>query len=206
MLIKGITKEVLEVPIIQIKLSSNVIEGNIKVGIHNQMPVGFDMLYGNDLAINNPKLTDAVEDVLVVTRLKTRAQLIKSNITQQPIKQSSDKSMKVETKVLVNNNEVTETRDVVSDLDGIAFKLVPVDKLMNDRSDDQVLVSRVDKISNPIDRPLIASSVDRVVDMTDEHDDAVDDSVNCIADASFKTKVDDIDLSGLPVLLKNTRI
>ena len=42
-------------------------DGNIKVGIHNQMPVGFDMLYGNDLASNNSKLTDAVEDVLVVT-------------------------------------------------------------------------------------------------------------------------------------------
>ena len=60
-------------PIIQIKLSSNVMDGNIRVGIHNQMPVGFDMLYGNDLASNNPKLTDAVEDVLVVTRSKTRA-------------------------------------------------------------------------------------------------------------------------------------
>ena len=57
MLIKGITKEVLEVPIIQIKLSSNVMDGNIKVGIHNQMPVGLDMLYGNDLASNNLKLT-----------------------------------------------------------------------------------------------------------------------------------------------------
>ena len=76
MLIKGITKEVLEVAIIQIKLSSNVMDGNIKVGIHNQMPVGFDMLYGNDLTSNNPKLTDAVEDVLDVNRSETRAQLI----------------------------------------------------------------------------------------------------------------------------------
>ena len=188
-------------PIIQIKLSSNVLDGNIKVGIHNQMPGGFDMLYGNDLASNNPKVTDAIEDVLVVTRSKTRAQLIKSNITQQPIKQSSDKSMKV-TNVLVNNNDVTKTRDVVNDLDIIALKLVPVDKLMIDRSDDQVLVNRVDKTINPIDRPLIASSVDSVVDMTDDHDDAVDDSVNCIADASFKMEVDDIDLSGLPDLFK----
>ena len=92
------------------------------------------MLYCNDLASNNPKLTDAVEDVLVVTRSKTRDQLIKSNIAQQPIKQSSDKSMKVETNVLVNNNDVTKTRDVVNDLDRIALKLVPVDKLIIDRS------------------------------------------------------------------------
>ena len=56
MLIKGITNEVLEVPIIQIKLSSNVMDGNIKVGIHNQMPVGFDMFYDYDLVINNPKV------------------------------------------------------------------------------------------------------------------------------------------------------
>ena len=84
-------------------------DGNIKVGIHNQMPVGFDMLYGNDLASNNPKLTDAVEEVLVVTRSKTRAQLTKFNITQQSIKQSSDKSMKVEANVFVNNNDVTKT-------------------------------------------------------------------------------------------------
>ena len=45
-------------------------DGNFKVGIHNEMPIGFDRLYGNDLAGNNPKLTDAVEDVLVVTRSK----------------------------------------------------------------------------------------------------------------------------------------
>ena len=84
--------------------------------------------------------------------------MIKYNITQQPIKQSSDKSMKVDTNVLVNNNDVTKTRYVVNDLDRIALKLVPVDKLIIDRSDDQVLVNRVDKTSNPIDQPLIASS------------------------------------------------
>ena len=61
-----------------------------------------------------------------------------------------------------------------------------------------MVVSRVDKIINPIDRPLTASSLYSVVDMTDDDDDAVDDSVNCIADASFKMEVDGIDLSGLP--------
>ena len=92
-------------PIIQIKLSSNVMDGDIKVGIHNQMRVGFE-------------------------------------------------SMKVEIKVLVNNNDVTKTRDVVNDLDRIALKVVPVDKLMIDRSD----VNRIDKTINLIDRSLIASS------------------------------------------------
>ena len=87
-------------------------------------------------------------------------------------------------------------------MDRIVLKFVPVDKLMIDRSDDQVLVNRVDKTINTIDLPLIASSLYSVVDMTDDHDDAVDDSVNCTADASFKTKVDDIDLSGLPDLFK----
>ena len=111
--------------------------------------------HGNDLASNNPKLTDAVEDVLVVTRFKTRSQLIQSNITQQPIKQSSDKSMKVETNVLVNNNDVTNTRNVVNDLDRIALQLVPVDKLVIDRSNDHVLINRVDKTINSIDRPLL---------------------------------------------------
>ena len=42
--------------------------------------------------------------------------------------------------------------------DRIALKLVPVDKLTIDRSDDQILVNRVDKTINPIDRPLTASS------------------------------------------------
>ena len=132
--------------------------------------------------------------VLVITRSKTRAQLIAFNTLQQPIKQYSDKSMKIETKVLVNNNDVSKTREVVNDLD----RIVPVDKLMIDRSDDLVLVNRVDKTINPIDRPLIASSLDSVVDMTDDHDDAVDDSVNCIADVSFKMEIDDIDLSESP--------
>ena len=44
--------------------------------------------------------------------------------------------------------------------------------------------------------------MDSLIDITDNHDNAVDDSVNCTADASFKKKVDDIDLSGLPDLLK----
>ena len=44
--------------------------------------------------------------------------------------------------------------------------------------------------------------MDSVVDMTDDHDDVVDDSVNCTADASFEAEVDDIDLSGLPNLFK----
>ena len=65
---------------------------------------------------------------------------------------------------------------------------MPVDKLIIDRSDDQVLVNRVDKTINPIDRSVIASSLDSAVDMTDNNDNAVDDSVNCTADASFKTK------------------
>ena len=168
MLIKGITKEGLKVPIIQIKLSSNVMDGNIKVGIHNQLLVGFDMLNGNNFTSNNPMLAGAVENVLVVTRSKTRAQLTKSNITQQQIKQSSGKSMVVEANVLINNNDVAKTRDVVNDLNRIALKLVPVDKLMIDRSNDKVLVHRVDKTINPIDRSLIASSVDSMVDMMDD--------------------------------------
>ena len=73
---------------------------------------------------------------------------------------------------------------------------------MIDQSDDQVLVNRVDKTINPIDRPLIASSLDSAVDMTDDHDDAVDDCVNCTADASFKMEVHDIDLSVLPDLFR----
>ena len=73
---------------------------------------------------------------------------------------------------------------------------------MIDRFDDQVLVNRVDKTINSIDRPLTASSLDSVVHMTDNHDNAVDDSVNCPADTSFKTKVDEIDLSWLLDLLK----
>ena len=110
--------------------------------------------------------------------------------------------MKVDTNVLVNNNDVTKTRDVVNDLNRIALKLMPVDKLMIDRSDDQVLVNRVDKTINPIDRLLTASSLDSVVHMTDNHDNAVDDSVNCPTDTSFMTKVDDIDLSWLLDQLK----
>ena len=61
--------------------------------------------------------------------------------------------MKVDTNVVVNNNDVTKTRDVVNDLDRIAF--VPVDKLVNDRSNDHVLINRVDKTINSIDRPLL---------------------------------------------------
>ena len=42
--------------------------GDIQVGIHDQMPVEFDMLYGNELASNHSKLTDAFGDLLVATR------------------------------------------------------------------------------------------------------------------------------------------
>ena len=53
MLIKWITKEIVEVPIIFIKLSADLTSGIVKLGVHDQIAVGFDFLYGNDLANQN---------------------------------------------------------------------------------------------------------------------------------------------------------
>ena len=49
-LIKGITAEVIEISVIQVDFCSNLINGVIKVGIHDHCPPGCDCLIGIELA------------------------------------------------------------------------------------------------------------------------------------------------------------
>ena len=66
-LIKGITPEIISIPVIEGDISSDIVNGNITHGI----PTGIDCLGGNDIA--NSNRSNPFDDIFVVTRAKTSA-------------------------------------------------------------------------------------------------------------------------------------
>ena len=70
-LIKGITPEIISIPLIEVDISSGIVNGNIKFGVTNGIPKGFDCLVGNDIARSNR--SNPFDDIFVVTRAKARA-------------------------------------------------------------------------------------------------------------------------------------
>ena len=56
---------------IEVDISSGIVNGNIKFGVTNGIPMGFDCLVGNDIAKSNR--SNPFDDIFVVTRAKTRA-------------------------------------------------------------------------------------------------------------------------------------
>ena len=70
-LIKGINPEIISIPIIEVNISSGIINDNIKFGVTNGISTGFDCLVGNDIA--NSNRSNPFDDIFVVTRAKARA-------------------------------------------------------------------------------------------------------------------------------------
>ena len=67
-LIKGITPEIISIPIIEADISSDIVNGSIKFWVTNGIPMGFDCLVGNDIAKSNRN--NPFDDIFVVTRAK----------------------------------------------------------------------------------------------------------------------------------------
>ena len=123
-------------------------------GVHDQIPVGFDLLYGNDLANhNNASVIDNLAEIMVITRSKARSQ--SASINNSIILNQSNLNKHIIVKSTVNNkskvvdvDKVGNKDNVLSTLHGAGYTLFNVDKHSTDGS---LLVGRtVDKANSQV--------------------------------------------------------
>jgi hypothetical protein len=90
-LIRGISGEVTSVPLVELKLQSKLWTGTFLVGVTEFLPVGIDILIGNDIESASQSV-----DNLVVTRAQTAAQREASepvSAVSEPVTQMSDSDL-----------------------------------------------------------------------------------------------------------------
>ena len=75
---KGITEEIIRIPLVQVNLRSDLANGNVVVGIHNHIPPQLEILIENGL-INLSNTLCLKDDILVVTSVLKQD----SNIQEQ---------------------------------------------------------------------------------------------------------------------------
>ena len=68
-LVKGITEEIIRTPLVQVNLRSDLVNGNVVVGVHNHIPPDLDILIRTDF-VNTSNTLCLKDDILVVTRAK----------------------------------------------------------------------------------------------------------------------------------------
>ena len=69
-LVKGITEKIIRTPLVQVNLRSDLVNGNVVVGVHSHNPPHFDILIENNVV--NPSNTLCLkDDILVVTRAQS---------------------------------------------------------------------------------------------------------------------------------------
>ena len=67
-LIRGITKEVNRIPMVEINLCSQLVNGVVNIGVHDGIPDGYDCILDNDLVpTSNPNF-----EVAVVARAQSK--------------------------------------------------------------------------------------------------------------------------------------
>ena len=69
-LVIGITEEIIRRPLVHVNLCSDLVNGNVVVGVHKHIPLHFDILIGNDL-VNPSNTLFLKDDILVVTRAQS---------------------------------------------------------------------------------------------------------------------------------------
>ena len=85
-LIRGITKEVNRIPMVEINLCSQLVNGVVNIGVHDGIPDGYDCILGNDLVpTSNPNFKVAVATSAQSKKIQT------SNPNSMDNKLSDDK-------------------------------------------------------------------------------------------------------------------
>jgi transposase InsO family protein len=79
--VKGITSELVSVPLVHVHLRSNYLKGDFVVGLSDNLPAAVDMLWGNDLMLNS----NDVSTVHVVTRSMTNKVQLDAAAVQGPV-------------------------------------------------------------------------------------------------------------------------
>ena len=107
-LIKGITLEIISIPIIEVDISSGIVHVNIKFGVTNGIPTGFDCLVGTDIAKSNR--SNPFEDIFGATRAKARALVTSTFYSNSKTDLSTDltDSMNSKSNVQLVTNKVTD--------------------------------------------------------------------------------------------------
>jgi len=81
-LLKGISNEVIQVPLNELHLETEFVDENVLCGVIQNLPDGVDFLLGNDIwAQSHPEESEKTYDAVVVTRSKS-AVLAKSFVSK----------------------------------------------------------------------------------------------------------------------------
>ena len=188
-LIKGITPEIISIPIIEVDISSGIVNGNIKFGVTNGIPMGFDCLVGNDIAKSNS--SNPFDDIFVVTRAKARA--LTRALTTPTFNSNSKTDLSTDLTESANSkSNVQLITDIVTD-----HLTNKVDTVI-DCDSNNPFDSTISTVDSTVDRSI--DSVNKVNEVStdvvtvnhDAEDDAnhLNDEVN---DSSLNCKVDVID-------------
>ena len=111
-LLKGIASEIMEVPLIEVHLKTNVLDTTVLCGVIDDLPEGVDFLLGNDIAC----LTDTVPGTQsVVTRTQAAAALQSAEIhagsINTPDEAVNSDSVRDESENLLHASRYIETLD-----------------------------------------------------------------------------------------------
>ena len=215
--VKGITQEVIAVPLVKINVESDVVNGHIQIGLHSELPYGFHMLLGHDLF---GKFFEAnPSDVYAVTRSHTaskrQADIVKplpnpnpsvhthtrqsdsSNpnlIVPHSVDTNDDKPRHIlDTSLTPTVTDVTDVTDVIEHITVPGNPVVIEHITDNVKVSDDVITPRLDVINptaNTVDTGDTSHTVVR--DTTPVHDTShiVDVDTSLVHDTSLTDEAD----------------
>ena len=81
-MVKGITDGIIRTHLMQVNIRSDLANGNVVVGVHNNIPPHSDLLLGNVLSNPNSALC-LKNEIIVVTRPQSRVFKQNTNVEQK---------------------------------------------------------------------------------------------------------------------------
>ena len=99
-LLKGITNEIISVPLVEVKLHTDFTEETVLCGLVKDLPDGIDFLIGNDIWLKSHPLPDEVIEQAIITRATSRKNR-EAQDTAKPVQNESQSSLSTDN----NTNE-----------------------------------------------------------------------------------------------------
>jgi len=110
-LIKGISKEIIEIPLVELHLRTASLDKQVLCGLVSDLPEGVDLLFGNDLAyLTDPSTTTILEESVI-----TRAQAIAYKQDQHQHQQNNDQNNNDQRNTDHDNNDQQSTDTDIAD-------------------------------------------------------------------------------------------
>ena len=114
-LIKGIAKEIMEIPLVELHLRTTLLDKQVLCGLVSDLPEGVDLLFGNDLAYQTDPSTTTVLEESVITRAQAVArrqdqhQHEHNNDHSNNDQQSNDQNNNVQQSTKTDNTDSVDT-------------------------------------------------------------------------------------------------